>query len=65
MSSITSKQTAEEKELQSVAKTVTAYEFSELEKLARAQQEVEHGLSKWEAIKTYPKAFFWIDQRLS
>ncbi|AOA64408.1 Maltose permease [Komagataella phaffii CBS 7435] len=60
MSSITSKQTAEEKELQSVAKTVTAYEFSELEKLARAQQEVEHGLSKWEAIKTYPKAFFWI-----
>ncbi|CDK29497.1 unnamed protein product [Kuraishia capsulata CBS 1993] len=37
-----------------------ASDFNTLEAAAHAQQKIEHELTKWQAMKTYPKATLWI-----
>ncbi|CDK24448.1 unnamed protein product [Kuraishia capsulata CBS 1993] len=43
-----------------LAPTDSAHEMDQLETAARAQQKIEHGLSRWEAIKLYPRASAWM-----
>ncbi|CDK28753.1 unnamed protein product [Kuraishia capsulata CBS 1993] len=40
--------------------SVKSFDFDQLEAAAHAQQKIEHELTRWQAIKAYPKASAWI-----
>lgn len=46
--------------LSSLEKAVAVQELHDVEKVARAQQKLEHEYTKWEAVKLYPRACKYI-----
>ena len=46
--------------LSSLEKQVVEPDLDDIEKVARAQQKLEHGYTRWQAIKLYPRAALYI-----